>query len=268
MKSPQVMDTDRRYTIAICKASAAVEEMRKLLHTWEPGTSAKDLSDKVQHEGVLGKQTAYRTKDLVNRVFRPRMLLPDDRAARALKRYIEGQGAASTFRELLFLHHGRSDALLFDFTVLRYWPMALSGALVVSIEDVLAFFDDAEQRGRIADPWSSQVQLKVARGVLGALREYGLIREVTRRRREIVPYRMSDQAVAYLAHDLHFRDVPDSFVVAHEDWALYGLGPDQALDRLEGIAPKMGMAVQRGGSLVRISWNHPSMESLVDDIAR
>jgi hypothetical protein len=112
------------------------------------------------------------------------------------------------------------------------------------------------------------VQVKVARGVLGALREFGFVREDKRRRREIVPYRITDGGVAFLAHELHLRGLADAAVVEHPDWGLFGLGRDQMLDRLDGLGPAAGLFVQRAGSVVRITWSHSSMESLINALTR
>ena len=46
---------------------------------WTPGASHGDLLKRVRQAGVLGKKTAYRTRNMVNRVFRPRLLMPDDK---------------------------------------------------------------------------------------------------------------------------------------------------------------------------------------------
>jgi len=192
------------------------------------------------------------------------LLTPDDTAARALKQFLEAGGNPQTFKELLFLYEARSEALLYDFVVMKFWPMCRSGALLITIDDALAFFQAAVQGGHLTQPWSDQVQLKVARGVLGALREFRFIREDKRRRREIVPYRITDGGVAFLAHELHLHGLSDAAVVEHPDWGLFGLGRDQVLDRLDGLGPAAGLFVQRAGSVVRITWSHSSMESLIN----
>lgn len=255
---------ERRYTVGIAKGAAAIPEIRTLLQHWTPGEEPLAFLKRIQQSDALGKQTAQRTRDMVMRVFYPRLLTPDDRAARYLKQVLASGGNGQTFKELLFLYEARTEDLLYDFTTLKFWPACRSGALLMEIDDVLAFFDKAVQSGQLPTPWSKQVQVKVARGVLGALREFGLIREDTRGHREIVPYRMTSGSVAYLAHELHFRGLPDAAVVEHPDWGLFGLGRDQVLDRLDPLGPAIGLLVQRAGSVVRITWTHSSMESLIN----
>jgi hypothetical protein len=242
--------------------------MRALLEVWQPGESVGDLLERISERDVLGKQTAQRTQDMVDRVFGPRLLQPDDRAARWLKYFLAADGHPQTFREILFVYQARADDLLYDFTVERFWTACHEGALVLTAADALAFFDQASHLGLLPEPWSQQVQVKVARGLLAALRSYGFLREDTRGRKEIVPYRLSDAGLAYLAHELHFRAVPDGDLVEHPDWALFGLDRTTVLERLDALGAEAGLLVQRAGSVVRISWSHPSMEALIDATTR
>ncbi len=258
----------RRYTVIIGKGSAATNEIRTCLQYWEPGESYAELLKRVQQTDALGKRTARRTRDVIKEVFRPRLLTPDDRAARAMKQFIESSGDPRTFKELVLLYTARAEDVLYDFVVLRFWPACRAGTLLITMDEVLAFFDEAVQAGHIPQPWSTSVQLRVARSMLGALRDFGFIREEKRGRREIVPYRMTDGGVAYLAHELHLCGLSDAAVVEHPDWGLFGLGRDQVLDRLDGLGPAAGLFVQRAGSVVRITWSYASMESLIDALTR
>jgi hypothetical protein len=257
----------RRYTVAIAKGSAAIGDIKTMLSYWTPEQTQEEFLQCIQQSGVLGKHTARRTSDLFREVFRPRLLTPDDRAARALKRFLEAGGDSQTFKEMLFLYEARAEDLLYDFTTLKFWPACRAGVLWMTPDDVLSFFDEAVQDGRLPKQWSSQVQIKIARGVLGALREFGFLREDKRGHREVVTYRVSDAGVAYLAHDLHFSGLSDAAVVEHPDWGLFGLGRNQVLERLDALSRSDGLIVQRAGSVVRITWTHATMESLIDAIA-
>ncbi len=268
MTAQQDSTSERHYTVGISKGAASINEIRTLLGLWTPGVDRSEFLERIQQTGALGKQTAYRTKDMVNRVFRPRLLTPDDSAARALKQFLEEGGANQTLKELLLLYEARSDDLLYDFIKQRFWTLAYAGALVFQVEDVLAFFGEAAHDGRLPQPWSKQVQVKIARGILGALRDFGFLREDKRGRREIVMYRMTDAGIAYLAHELHFCGLPDGTLVGHADWGLFGLDRVHLLNRLDALGPQAGLVVQRAGSVVQITWSHSSMESVVHALTR
>ncbi len=258
----------RSYSMAIIKGAAPIEEIRALLQLWQPGDDALTFQRHVTEIDIVGKQTARRARDLVKEVFRPRLLTPDDRQARWLKRYSEAGGESQLFKEALFLYEARAEAVLYDFVIMEFWPACLSGTLTLGVDEVLDFIREAALSGRIGKPWSESNQRRVASAIMVALRGFGFLRGDKTGRREIARYRVSDPMVAYLAHDLHFRDLPDATVVEHSDWGLFGLNREGTLDRLDALGPRAGLIVQRAGSVVRITWSHQSMESLIDALTR
>jgi hypothetical protein len=255
------------YTIAVCKGSALVEETKALLRTWEPGESLIDFQKRVLHDDVLGRATAYRVKDIVRRVFARRLLLPDSEPAVRLKR-LAAAGKAQIVSDLLLLYAARQDDTLRDVIVDVYWPAVREGQLSIAPQQVIAFLREAEARGRMAEPWSEQVRIKVARGLLGALIGFGMMRQFAGRRRETVSFQPSDGAVLYLAHDLHFAGLTDAAVVAHRDWRLYGFREDEVRVSLDTLMSLGWGVIQAAGSVVRISWTYTTMQEVVDALAQ
>lgn len=261
------MSTDRRYTIALCKGAALVDETRTLVQHWTPGEEVGHFVDRVLRENVLARATAYRTKDIVRRVFARRFLFPTDTPARRLKRLANKKSLRKLFTEVLFLYAARADHLLHDFTTQVFWPACRRGRSVLATEDVLAFLAEAADSGRIERPWSLRVQADMAARVLGTFRDIGFLREEQRGRKAIVPYHLSDEGVAYLARELHDKGLSDSAVCNHPDWKLFGLDRARVLGRLDNLAEDFGLVVQRAGSVVRITWKQGSVEELIDDFA-
>ena len=268
MTSAPIETRARHYTVSITKGAALINEMKTLLRQWSPSEDYRVFLERIQQTGVLSKETAYRTHDLVNRVFRPRLLTPDDRAARALKLLFEAGVDNSALNELLLLYSARADDVLYDFVVRRFWPLARSGAVLMQVDAALSFLEEINRTGQVSQVWTQTTQLRIARGLLAALRDFGLLRQAKRGRREIVLYRLTAVSVAYLAHELHFAGLPDAAVAEHADWGLYGLDRAHVLDRLDLLGPRLGLLVQRAGSVVRITWSQPSMESLIHVLTR
>ncbi len=77
-----------RYTIAVCKGSALLDETKALLRAWQPEETIKEFSARVLRNDLLGKSTAYRNRDIVRRVFARRLLSPDTKPAQFLKRLL------------------------------------------------------------------------------------------------------------------------------------------------------------------------------------
>ena len=258
-----------KYTIAICKGTALLEEMKILLRAWHPDESVGQFSKRVQQEDILGRTTAYRTRDLVHRVFARRFLPGQPPAAYYLQRLASVASVSHRLlADLSLIYACRSDALLRDVIVRLYWPAFEEGRIVLSQQDLLDFFHAAHEDGRVAKPWSSQVRIKVARGVLRALADFGLLHEIRRGRFETAAFHPSDEAIVYIANELHFSGVSDGSLVGHQDWLLYGLQPRDVVSAMDRLAGHGWWVIQAAASVVRITWKHHSMEEVVDALAR
>ena len=187
-----------RYTIAICKGSALLEETKALLRSWSPKEPPGEFSDRVLREDVLGRMTAYRARDIVRRVFARRYLRPDSQPALLLKRLLDRGQPGQLFTDLCLLYSARNDDLLRDVVTHVYWPALSEGRLTLTPTYLVEFLHHAEREGRIERPWSEQVRLKVARGILKALTDFGLLAEPRRGRRELVQFRPTDRTIVFL----------------------------------------------------------------------
>lgn len=261
-------EVQRKYSTAISKGAGMIEETRRLLEQWRPDEPLDDFTRRVQAEGLLGNSTAYRTRDVVRRVFAPRFLRPSDKPARILQRVLASGPPGRVFTELLFVFAARQDPLVYDFPIREYWPAARRGRPVMDPDPMLSFLSVAHSDGRLDNAWSENVAVRVARGVLGLLRDVGFLREVVRGRREIVNYRMSDEGAAILARELNEAGVTDSSLCNHPDWGLFGMTPSEVVERLDGIGEHRGVIVQRAGSVVHFTWVVKSIEELIDVLAR
>ena len=260
------MPKGKRYTIAICKGAALLEETRTLLTHWQFGEPADAFARRVEQEGLLGKATAYRVRDIVRRVFVPRYLKPDDKPARVLKGAIECNLQPAVFKELVLLYSSRNDPLLRDFVVREFWSSVRRGRFLLDISNVLLFFSEALTDGTIDRPWSDQVSRKVARGLLGFLREVDFIREPQKGKRQLIDYRISDGMMVILARILKEEGFSDSGIVDHPDWNVFGLERMGVLARLNFLGEEMGLLVQQAGSVVSFNWKVQSIESLMNTL--
>jgi len=258
----------RKYSTAISKGAGMIEEVRRLLENWRPGEPLEEFTRRVQEGGLLGNSTAYRTRDVVTRVFAPRFLRPTDKPARILRRVLSSGIPARVFTELLFLFTARQDPLIYDFTTRAYWPAVRRGRPVLETDAMLSFLSEAHYDGRLKNQWSEEVSVRIARCVLGLLRDVGFLREVTRSKKEIVDYRMSDEGAAVLARELHESGVTDSSLCNHPDWGLFGMSASEVVERLDRLGEHRGVIVQRAGSVVHFTWVVKSVEELIDVLAR
>ena len=205
---------------------------------------------------------------MVRRVFAPRYLKPTDKPARTLQKILSSGLPGRVFTELLFLYTARQDPLVYDFTIREYWPAAKRGRNVMGTDPMLSFLSEAHYDGRLDNQWSESVSVRIARCVLGLLRDVGYLREVTRGRREIVNYHMSDEGAGLLAKELQENGVTGSSLCAHPDWGLFGMTESEVLERLDSLGEHRGVIVQRAGSVIHFTWTVNSIEELIDVLSR
>jgi hypothetical protein len=260
------MPEETRYTIAICKGAALLNETRTLLGYWRVGEPYTDFARRVEKDGLLGKATACRVRDIVRRVIIPRYLKPDDRPAPVIKAALEANVQPPIFKELVLLYSARKDSLLRDFVLRKFWPSVQRGKFSLDVVSVLSFFSESLTDGKIRKPWSEQVSKKVARGLLGFLREVDFIREPARGKRELVDYRLSDDGIVILSRIFREEGFSDSGIVDHPDWALFGLERKAILPRLHLIGEEKGVLVQQAGSVVSLNWKVDSIEELMSTL--
>ena len=132
---------------------------------------------------------------------------------------------------------------------------------------MLSFLSEAHYDGRLENQWSESVSVRIARCVLGLLRDVGFLREVKRGRREIVDYRMSDEGTAILARELKEKGVTDSSLCAHSDWALFGLDRSDVISELRRLSLKGVFLIQTAGDVIRIGWRCKDPKELSNAMA-
>lgn len=251
-----------RYTPALLKGRGLTGEMRTLLRAWQPGESEASLARRALAEDLLGKATAKRARDIVH-VFARRLLIPTDAPAQHLKPLAHSDGPRQVLNDLLFYYSARCDALMWDFTVERYWPAARDGRL--SLANVAAddYLWEAEQDGRIAGPWSGEVKREVAGRLRGVLADFGLLDLHRAGQRHILDYHPADGTLLYMAHLLHARGVPDGFLAEQGDWLLFGLEPPGVWARLDALASQRWFVIQRAGQVAHITWRYSEPAEVV-----
>jgi hypothetical protein len=255
----------RTYKItSLIKGTASLDELRALFLGWRPDESSLDFSKRVRAEGILTKQTAYRTDDLVLRVFRPWFLTPDTTAAERLQKIVQKNTDWHILNELILLYKSRAELVLYDFLTNRLWTQFHEGALYLRLADIEDFLSEAREAGFIENEWASYTKTRLAYALLRAIKEVGFVKEEKRELYSLVNYRVSDFFITYLAYDLHWAGLTDLAIVEHPDWFLFGLNRSQVIQKLSDLGEQSGIVMQQAGSVVRITWVYKSMNEVID----
>ncbi|HSN74073.1 MAG TPA: BrxA family protein [Anaerolineae bacterium] len=259
--------TSVRYTTQLQAGKGLVEETHLLLELWQPGMSAIELTQAALRSGRFPTISARRLRNIVVEAFTPRYLVDDTRPARRLQA-LQSSLSRREFGQTLFLYTSRANAILADFVRDVYWPAYAAGKSQLSNEEARAWVLRANQDGKTMHPWSDETIERVAGYLTRSCADFGLLQGGVLKARRILPYWIEPRTAAFLAYDLHCGGLGDNAVLAHPDWALFGLERMDVLEELKKLALKGLLLVQAAGGVIKISWQLASMEALIDVLAR
>jgi len=261
------MLTNRKYTTALAKGQGIIEETLALLGIWEPGMTPKQLADRAVKEGVLGRATAKRVRDLVIEAFVPRYLVNSARPAAYLMALLGAGATPKMLNQVFLIYTARANLVLHDFIREVYWAKYSAGVTTLGANDALNFLEDAHSLARLPHKWSEKMMSRVASYLGGCLADFGLLENGRKRTRNITPFHIYPLTSLYLAHELHFSGYADDGILQHPDWELFGLEKIEVLRELQRVSNEHFIP-QFSGEILRISWKYQSMEEAIHAIAR
>jgi hypothetical protein len=259
--------SDGAYNTNLAKAQGLVPETFELLDIWRPSMSAAQLREQVQADGVLGRASATRIRDIVQRGFAQRYLLQRDEPALWLKQLLSSGASRSFLRQLLLIFTARHNQVFHDFVTSTYWRKVAAGTEEITKSDTRDFLEQAAARGRIAPRWSDSQMERVTRYLLGTLEDFQMIEENRQKKRLLRPPTIFPETVRFVAYDLHFAGREGRQLVEHPDWQLFGLMPSDVVAQLEKEAARGHLQVQNAGQILRIEWRYEDMQEVVNAIA-
>ncbi|MDI6893775.1 MAG: DUF1819 family protein [Bacillota bacterium] len=253
------------YTSNLMKGGALLGETFHLLRLWQPEEDFTDFSQRVASQNMLAKSTRSRSRDVLTRVFRRRFLKHGEEPARILKVLIEAGIARDVVVLLIYYWTALAERLLFDFVVERLWDLWAEGRVYVTTDDVLDYINELAVRGRMRGTWSEHIRRKTARGLLAALRDFGVLEGRTRKR--IRGMRLPWEVAAIVAYDLRRRGVTPVELVESSVWRLFLVGEAQLRQVLAEVQQEGLITLQQAGSVVCIDWAYDGAEEVAHVIA-
>jgi len=213
---PQPSDENqksRKYNTRLQKGGALIEEMRQLVRFWATGSSKK-VEEAAIRDNVLNKTTRARSADILRRTFKPRFVEGPIPNAWKIVRPLEDIGASpQVVRPVYYWISATAEPMIADFV--REFLLQRAAMAHVGIEqsEVLAWLRTK------ACGWSPTVSIKVARGLLAALRDFGILEGRVQKR--LASFRLPISSFAYIAFCLQQLGNYGSQIAFHDDWSLF-----------------------------------------------
>ena len=193
--------------------------MRMLVRSWE-----EDRTDtRVEVRRLLGKKTLARSQDTMVRAFTPRFIQGDPPNAWKIARLLEDRNVEpEILRPVYYWITARSDRLLYEFVTEELIHIAGSGDGSVRIEETTAWISSHIKK--TGQEWSPTVTLKVGRGILAALRDFGILEGGSKKR--VAPVHLPMEAFCYIAFWLGRLGFSGESLISHSDWGLFSVKPE------------------------------------------
>jgi hypothetical protein len=235
-------------TSNIQKGGALLDDCRRIVEAWDRDGTPEENIARIADENLLAKASRTRSDDVLHRILEPRLVAPGPHVIPALKGLLAEPKA---FIEACYYEATRDDTLLAAFAEEPLWSWWKEGRVGVGVDDVVGWFATLAKDGRIPT-WSDSVRTKTARGLLAALRDFGVLRGGARK--EIAPPAMSPRGFAYVAWREHEQGASSRALAASNVWRRWLLEPDRVLD-LFGQAARIGvLRFSSAGSAIRVDW--------------
>ena len=185
-----------------------------LVRSWEENNA--NTSFEVRR--LLGKKTLARSQDTMVRAFTPRFIQGDPPNAWKIVRLLEDINAEpEILRPVYYWITARSDRLLYEFVTEELIHVAGSGDGSVRIEETATWITAHIEKTN--QDWTPTVTIKVGRGILAALRDFGILEGKSKKR--IAPVHLPIEAFCYIAFWLGRLGHSGESLVGHPDWGLF-----------------------------------------------
>ncbi len=235
-------------TTNIQKGGALLDDARRVVEAWDLELSPEANIARIADENLLGKASRSRSDDVLLRILRPRLVAPGPHVIETLKELISYPRA---FTEAYYFETTRDEKLLADYAEGPLYGWYRSGRLAVDVDMTVDWLTTLVASRRIPD-WSSSIRTRVARGLLAALRDYGVLRGKSRK--WIESPHLSLVGFAYVAYRLYQGGASSRSLIATNVWRRWLLDP-QRVEELFSTADRHGLLrFSSAGSAVRIDW--------------
>ena len=240
------------YTTRLQKGGALLDDMRQLVRTWSDGPVAAQRDSGVR-SNILNKDTRTRLADVYQRAFLPRFVSgPIPQAWKLVRPLEDVEAPIHIVRPVYYWISAKAEPLLGDFCREFIMPRHATVRGGIGTEDVLNWLSGKRC------PWSEAATIRVARGLLAALRDFGILEG--RARKRLANHALPVPAFAYLALCLRRQGAASRSLLAHEDWQLQLLTPGDVEHLFLLAHQERLLEYHAAGSTVSINFPTESLE--------
>lgn len=258
----------KTYTSRLQKGGGLVDEMRALVRVWDYDRPQAEIVNDLIQTNVLGKASRSRMEDMIYYMFVPRYVKSEPKDIwRYLNKLEELNVPTKTINNIVYYHSAKGDDLLYDFVTEYLFEKYSMADFNLNSYDAVKFITDAEGTERLPQGWSEAVKIRVARGLLAALKDYGILEG--KAKKKIAPVFLPIEAFVYIAFFLYKNfGITGEKLLNHQDWRLFFFN-GIIVERMFLEAHQHGyLQYNVAGSVVRVDFDYQDMEEVCHAITR
>ena len=245
------------FTVNIQKGGAMLDDTRQVVEVWDDAVVPASNMRRIAEGNLLGQTSRKRSDDVLRRIIGPRYVEPGPDVIPALRSLRDDPQA---FREACFYETARDEQLLAAFAQGPIFDWYSDGRIGVTVDESKAWLESLTCSGELPE-WTDTVRTKVARGLLAALRDFGVLNGAVRK--EFNAPGMSAKGFAYVAYREHQRGVSARALVESTIWRRWLLDARWVNDLLTQVDRLGLLHYARAGSAVRIDWRAVNLGEVV-----
>jgi hypothetical protein len=249
------------FTTRLQKGGALLQDMRQMVCQWTDKVDGEEAHRATNR--ILHKSTRVRSADTFIRAFKPRFIAGNPPNAWKLARIIEDKHPPlEVVRPYYYWITARAEPLLHRFVTTELLERSKSHDREIRVNETASWISSTV--GEDGKSWTPTVRLKVARGMLAALRDFGILEGATRKR--IAPQHLPLETFCLIAFCLHELGYEQRSLVRHPDWQLFLLS-QTGVERLFLEADQNGwLDYQCVGEIYRIEFKSQNLDNYTHDL--
>lgn len=252
------MPESSEITSRIQKGGALISDMRQLVCHW--GRKPPAVAPARYVKDVLSKATQARAKDTYIRAFEPRFIHGSPPQAWKLCSALEERlPSVEIVGAFYYWLTARAEPILYRFVTEELFEQARCGASFATSPDLAQWIrKTCAAEGKA---WADIVNIKVARAMLAALRDFGVLAGASKKR--IAPAHLPLESFCLIAFCLRVVVADSQELTAHPDWRLFLLFP-KTVERLLLEAHQHGwLHYQAAGAVTRLEFPATTFDDYV-----
>jgi hypothetical protein len=249
------------FTSNIQKGGALLDDARRVVQVWDLSHDETWNQTRIAEQNLLAKPSRARAEDVLLRVLRPRLVEPGPQVIAALKHLLHWPRG---FSDAYYYEATRDDSLLAAFAegpLFEWWEQ---GRVGVDVDAVSLWLTDLAERGQ-TPPWTDTIRIKVARGLLAALRDFGILTGAVRK--EFAPPSLSIAGFGYVAFRLHENGASSRALFGSRVWRRWLLDRARVTELFHEAERQGVLRYSSAGSAVRVDWLQETLPEVVSAVA-